>query len=208
MILHPGAHFGDFPHPIGSGESRVPPLEPRPIASRQSCTRSGCFQSRVHWPALTLRHRHPVASYAGTACVSRTTKLSRIPPPRRDSADSVQTGMRGGKTGETSATKRVLKFRRLHLVHSSAVAAQQTVVVTALILEFSLSLPRLHPLPFPFSFSCFLSFTIFPRAFGEPADFLRKISDRRDIGFLCEVRSDFIHAYYQIFYYKIFLHPK
>ncbi|KYQ49175.1 hypothetical protein ALC60_11789, partial [Trachymyrmex zeteki] len=22
MILHPGAHFGDFPHPIGSGESR------------------------------------------------------------------------------------------------------------------------------------------------------------------------------------------
>lgn len=84
------------------------------------------------------------------------------PPPRLrglrswDGGDEEGTGR---KDRETRATKRVLKFRRLHLVHSSAVAAQQTVAVTALILEFSLSLTRFHPplpnLSFPPVFSFF-----------------------------------------------------
>ena len=101
--------------------------------------------------------------------------------PRRDSADSAVrwNEVEGRKDREIRATKRVLKFRRLHLVHSSAVAAQQTVAVTALILEFSLSLPhlslsRLHPLRFLFSFSCFFFFLLSFLALGEPADFSTK----------------------------------
>lgn len=142
-------------------------MEPRPIASRQSCTRSGCFQSRVHWPALTLRHRHPVVRrhrvrFTDDEALSYPPRRHRRRHRRRDSADSARGtgGMRrewGRKDRETRATKRVLKFRRLHLVHSSAVAAQQTVAVTALILEFSLSLTRFHP-PLPLSFPPVFSF--------------------------------------------------
>lgn len=67
MILHPGAHFGDSPtpdsrgHPLGATPNREPAV---------GAPLSGCFQNRVHWPALTLRHRHPVVS-AGTCTTPR-----------------------------------------------------------------------------------------------------------------------------------------
>lgn len=80
MILHPGAHFGDSPTP-DSGESRAPLGATPNREPAVGAPLSGCFQSRVHWPALTLRHRHPVVRrHLHTACVSRM-RLS-YPPPR------------------------------------------------------------------------------------------------------------------------------
>lgn len=60
-----------------------------------------------------------------------------------------QPGEEGERLGDA---KRVLKFRRLHLVHSLAVTARQTVAVTALVLEFSLSLSLVLPRLLFFSF--------------------------------------------------------
>lgn len=138
MILHPGAHFGDSPTP-DSGESRAPLGATPNREPAVGAPLSGCFQSRVHWPALTLRRRHPVVRrHLHTACVSRM-RLS-YPPPRIASS---RTGWRGrirekGKAmgnpvcsgkmkRETREMRRVLKFRRLHLIHSLAVTTRQTV---------------------------------------------------------------------------------
>lgn len=204
MILHPGAHFGDFPHPIDSGGIEGAPLGATPNREPAVVHRSGCFQSRVHWPALTLRHRHPVVRRHRV----RFTDEALVPTARR------KEGAKGAgrKDRETRATKRVLKFRRLHLVHSSAVAARQTVAVTTLILEFSLSLPPLSPSAFPPSLPVTLSLSLSLvfflllsfLALGKPADFLRKISARRDIGFLCEVHSDFVYVLPNILLRNIF----
>lgn len=121
----------------------------------------------------------------------RGSRIHRRRHRRRDSADcSWNIKGVGRGDGETRATKRVLKFRRLHLVHSSAVAARQTVAVTALILEFSLSLPRFLP-PLPSLSLVFFLLLAFLVHGVQPADFLRKISARHDIGFLREVHSDF-----------------
>ncbi|KYN29759.1 hypothetical protein ALC57_00764 [Trachymyrmex cornetzi] len=118
----------------GSGESRPFRLfpEPSPLA-------------RADFASSPPRRTPASRAFHGRrgSLVVVYSRLSSL--PRRHSADSTVrwNGDEGRKDREIRATKRVLKFRRLHLVHSSAVAAQQTVAVTALILEFSLSLPRL-----------------------------------------------------------------
>lgn len=134
------------------------------------------------------------------------------PPPRLrglrswDGGDEEGTGR---KDRETRATKRVLKFRRLHLVHSSAVAAQQTVAVTALILEFSLSLTRFHP-PLP-------NLSFLPRILFLLLSFLALSASQRisyekslPVAILDSYAKyvPILYTYYQIFYYEIFLHAK
>lgn len=82
--------------------------------------------------------------------------------------------------GETRDAKRVLKFRRLHLVHSSAVTARQTVAVIALILEFSLS--PFTPLAPALSLSLTFALVLLLRStpFLRPLVFHRRATGFRD----------------------------
>ncbi|KYN37033.1 hypothetical protein ALC56_08824 [Trachymyrmex septentrionalis] len=95
MILHPGAHFGDFPHPIGSGESRPFRLfpEPSPLA-------------RADFASSPPRRTPASRAFHGRRGSLSYTLVSRLSypaaAPRRDSADSAvrwKTGLRGGKIG-------------------------------------------------------------------------------------------------------------
>lgn len=137
MILHPGAHFGDSPT-SDSGESRAPLGATPNREPAVGAPLSGCFQSRVHWPALTLRHRHPVVRrhlqhrvcFTDEAFVpAAADRFVQDGVARTDGEKGKAMGKPGSQRqdGETRETRRVLKFRRLHLIHSSAVTARQTV---------------------------------------------------------------------------------
>lgn len=221
MILHPGAHFGDSPTPVGVGvggriegaPGATPNREPA-VVHRSDCSRASPL-ARADFASSPPRRWHlHTACFTDEAFVSATPEGLR--GTRREAGErwegSEQRGLRR-QDGETRDAKRVLKFRRLHLVHSSTVTARQTVAVIALILEFSLS--PFMPLAFSLLLFLSLAFTLIPlfrlptitfhrRGFRDDwNNFLRKISPCRDIRLSLRsafhVQSVYVHVYEQIF---------
>lgn len=171
MILHPGAHFGDSPTPVGVGgggriegaPGATPNREPA-VVHRSDCSRASPL-ARADFASSPPRRWHlHTACFTDEAFVSATPEGLR--GTRREAGErwegSEQRGLRR-QDGETRDAKRVLKFRRLHLVHSSTVTARQTVAVIALILEFSLS----PFMPLAFSLLLFLSLSLLPSSLSS-----------------------------------------
>lgn len=181
MILHPGAHFGDFPHPIdGKGSRGCPPWS---HAQSRAGSRAPLrlFPEPSPLARADFASSPPRRSPAPRAFHGRRGPRTRRGPSRRTRGRGWGEGGQGGKIGRLARRRgcwnlegfiwsilrpsRRGKLSQLRRLYLNSPFLSPLFLPPSLLLALSLSLV----------FFLLLSFL----ALGEPVDFLRKISASR-----------------------------